>query len=211
MKTCFIRFPLASGMQKLRKLSNSEIAGRLRGSSAGANWSDERTETAKKLWADGLSASKIAALLGGVSRSAVIGKLHRLNLPDRGAAVARHNRSHSTKRKPTQTPTVAVASVSRVDKVRALVSDGLPIPPPAETDIPRIATVDLEPHHCRFPCVADVKKVGPYDPIFCGLKPHKGLPYCEIHARRAFQPPQPRPRPTFPMITAPVENEMEAA
>ena len=43
------------------------------------NWTDERVERLKKLWADGLSASQIAAQLGGVSRNAVIGKVHRLN------------------------------------------------------------------------------------------------------------------------------------
>ena len=47
------------------------------------SWTDERVERLKKLWADGLSASQIAAELGGVSRNAVIGKVHRLNLPGR--------------------------------------------------------------------------------------------------------------------------------
>src|SRR5436189_310715 len=49
-------------------------------------WTDERVELLKKLWADGLSASQIAAQLGGVSRNAVIGKVHRLNLPGRAKA-----------------------------------------------------------------------------------------------------------------------------
>ena len=42
------------------------------------SWTDERVELLKKLWADGLSASQIAAELGGVTRNAVIGKVHRL-------------------------------------------------------------------------------------------------------------------------------------
>ena len=50
------------------------------------NWTDERVEKLKKLWAEGLSASQIAAQLGGVSRNAVIGKVHRLNLPGRAKA-----------------------------------------------------------------------------------------------------------------------------
>src|SRR5690606_1268145 len=49
----------------------------------GMNWTDERVEKLKRLWAEGLSASQIAAQLGGVSRNAVIGKVHRLNLPGR--------------------------------------------------------------------------------------------------------------------------------
>ena len=47
-------------------------------------WTDERVETLRKLWAEGLSASQIAAQLGGVSRNAVIGKVHRLKLSGRG-------------------------------------------------------------------------------------------------------------------------------
>src|SRR4051812_31987684 len=50
------------------------------------NWTDERVERLTKLWAEGLSASQIAAQLGGVSRNAVIGKVHRLNLPGRAKA-----------------------------------------------------------------------------------------------------------------------------
>src|SRR5436309_13039421 len=47
------------------------------------NWTDERVEMLKKLWADGLSASQIAAELGGITRNAVIGKVHRLGLSGR--------------------------------------------------------------------------------------------------------------------------------
>src|SRR5450432_3230555 len=46
-------------------------------------WTDDRLELLKKLWADGLSASQIAAELGGVTRNAVIGKVHRLGLSGR--------------------------------------------------------------------------------------------------------------------------------
>src|SRR5438309_1124763 len=47
------------------------------------SWTDERVETLKKLWTDGLSASQIAAELGGITRNAVIGKVHRLGLSGR--------------------------------------------------------------------------------------------------------------------------------
>src|SRR3979411_1351286 len=46
-------------------------------------WTEERVELLKKLWADGLSASQIAAELGGITRNAVIGKVHRLGLSGR--------------------------------------------------------------------------------------------------------------------------------
>jgi GcrA cell cycle regulator len=49
------------------------------------SWTDERVGTLKKLWLDGLSASQIAKQLGGVTRNAVIGKVHRLGLSGRAA------------------------------------------------------------------------------------------------------------------------------
>src|SRR6478609_3569038 len=49
-------------------------------------WTDERVERLKKLWADGLSASQIAGELGGITRNAVIGKVHRLGLSGRAKA-----------------------------------------------------------------------------------------------------------------------------
>jgi GcrA cell cycle regulator len=51
------------------------------------SWTDERVETLKKMWGEGQSASQIAKELGGVTRNAVIGKVHRLGLSNRvGAA-----------------------------------------------------------------------------------------------------------------------------
>jgi len=64
-------------------------------------WTDERVESLKKMWGDGLSASQIAAELGGITRNAVIGKVHRLGLsgraksPSSGASRPRKPREHS--------------------------------------------------------------------------------------------------------------------
>ena len=49
-------------------------------------WTEERVELLKKLWAEGLSASQIAGRLGGVTRNAVIGKVHRLGLAGRATS-----------------------------------------------------------------------------------------------------------------------------
>ncbi|MFC0280079.1 GcrA family cell cycle regulator [Falsigemmobacter intermedius] len=49
-------------------------------------WTDERVETLKRMWGEGQSASQIAKELGGVTRNAVIGKVHRLGLSNRNAA-----------------------------------------------------------------------------------------------------------------------------
>ncbi|HUF86830.1 MAG TPA: GcrA family cell cycle regulator, partial [Thermohalobaculum sp.] len=50
------------------------------------SWTDERVEKLKELWAEGVSASQIAKTLGGVTRNAVIGKVHRLGLSNRASA-----------------------------------------------------------------------------------------------------------------------------
>ncbi|MCH8952599.1 MAG: GcrA cell cycle regulator, partial [Proteobacteria bacterium] len=50
------------------------------------SWTDDRVEKLKQLWGDGMSASQIAKALGGVTRNAVIGKVHRLGLSNRGTA-----------------------------------------------------------------------------------------------------------------------------
>ena len=50
------------------------------------SWTDERVELLKKMWGEGQSASQIAKELGGVTRNAVIGKVHRLGLSNRAGA-----------------------------------------------------------------------------------------------------------------------------
>src|SRR5262249_30439590 len=65
----------------------------------GMAWNDERVELLKKLWSDGLSASQIAGRLGGVTRNAVIGKVHRLGLSWRAttSSIKSHRRSARAK------------------------------------------------------------------------------------------------------------------
>jgi GcrA cell cycle regulator len=74
------------------------------------NWTDERVELLRKLWAEGLSASQIAAQLGGVSRNAVIGKVHRLKLSSRGRSTAAAPR---TRRRPQCPPWSRRSAASR--------------------------------------------------------------------------------------------------
>ncbi|WP_294620610.1 GcrA family cell cycle regulator [uncultured Roseovarius sp.] len=65
------------------------------------SWSDERVELLKKMWGEGQSASQIAKELGGVTRNAVIGKVHRLGLSNRSGSGAA---SDSAKAKPAAKP-----------------------------------------------------------------------------------------------------------
>src|SRR3954469_12301115 len=69
-------------------------------------WTDERVETLKKLWLEGHSASQIAKQLGGVTRNAVIGKVHRLGLSGR----ATPSQPQRTTFKAPRTPRPAIAA-----------------------------------------------------------------------------------------------------
>ena len=73
------------------------------------SWTDERVETLKKMWAEGQSASQIAKELGGVTRNAVIGKVHRLGLSNRATA---STAKAATKDKPSK-PAAAKAKPSK--------------------------------------------------------------------------------------------------
>lgn len=171
-------------------------------------WTDERVELLKKLWGEGLSASQIAGRLGGVSRNAVIGKVHRLGLS--GRATTSRMKSHRPRaRAAAAKRTTAKSRFATVGNpaLRALYHpDAEPFVPPAEELVIPLAerkTIQtLTECSCRWP-IGDPQMS---DFHFCGKPKVPGLPYCEFHARRAFQPPQPRRRerdtvePTTPAI-----------
>ena len=64
------------------------------------SWTDERVETLKKMWGEGQSASQIAKELGGVTRNAVIGKVHRLGLSNRAGSSTAATAKAAPKEKP---------------------------------------------------------------------------------------------------------------
>ncbi|WP_071672923.1 GcrA family cell cycle regulator [Nioella nitratireducens] len=68
------------------------------------SWTDERVELLKKMWGEGQSASQIAKELGGVTRNAVIGKVHRLGLSNRTAAAPAKSAPAATKEAPAAKP-----------------------------------------------------------------------------------------------------------
>lgn len=154
-------------------------------------WPDHQTELLRRYWREGLSASKIAGRIGGVTRNAVIGKAHRLGLPERGQSspTACKNRSIAmTLKRQSQKSTR-----ERVKTVVAKIdfdAEPLPADDPSDTARTRVTFSKLEPHHCRFP-IGDPKSA---DFGFCGCNKVHGLPYCEAHARRAYQPPKARIR-----------------
>lgn len=158
-------------------------------------WTDERVELLKKLWSDGLSASQIAGRLGGVTRNAVIGKVHRLGLSGRSQMTrspATRARVHiRTGRRPAKPKFATVGNQA----LRALYQpDAEPfVPEYEEIEIPlaqRKSLQDLTETSCRWP-IGDPQHD---DFHFCNGHKVPGLPYCEHHSRRAFQPPQQRRR-----------------
>ncbi|MGD9477761.1 GcrA family cell cycle regulator [Shinella sp. G-2] len=176
------------------------------------NWTDERVEKLKKLWSEGLSASQIAAQLGGVSRNAVIGKVHRLNLPGRAkaggtqtaarpkrpAAAAAPRPSNFTARpaapRAVARPTGNALPKEDMDADFDVQSERLPVPANGNgTVVPmsrKLELTQLTERTCKWP-------IG--DPLnddfhFCGNESPDNSPYCTYHQRLAYQPSAERRR-----------------
>jgi GcrA cell cycle regulator len=150
------------------------------------SWTDERVELLRKLWADGLSASQIAAELGGITRNAVIGKVHRLQLSGR----AKPSSSVPRIRKP-RASTGVMRPRMRFQGNTALAPDyareAAPDLDPIANVIPigpRVSITELNESTCRWP----VGDPGAEDFGYCGAKPKAGVVYCPYHARIAYQP-----------------------
>ena len=131
----------------------------------GKRWTDERLTQLKALRDDGLSAGEIAAELGGVTRNAVIGKLHRLGLFDwHGPRV---------KAKPIPAP--------KPKPQRTVAFSPIPKPPtaPVIDSTPRgkstVTLFELNSRNCHWPLDVD----------FCGADAVDGKPYCAHHHRIA--------------------------
>src|SRR5262245_43195697 len=149
-------------------------------------WNDKRVETLKRLWADGLSASQIAARLGGVTRNAVIAKVHRLGVAQRSSTPRFRRAARRSKlAPPSLTPQLARDERGRLELV--------PLPAPMAGDVARVSALDLLSTHCKWP-VGDPPEAGAAAPLFCGLVRVPGLPYCPDHCLRAYTTFGPRQR-----------------
>ena len=145
-------------------------------------WTDERVEMLKRLWLEGLSASQIAKQLGGVTRNAVIGKVHRLGLSGRATPSQPARPVFKAPRPPRPAHTPAPRRVE---------SQHVSAPPPVfYVEEPGSATVlTLGAHMCKWP----IGDPSTDDFTFCGRRSADG-PYCTEHARMAYQPQQARKR-----------------
>ncbi|SEK40890.1 GcrA cell cycle regulator [Roseovarius nanhaiticus] len=83
------------------------------------SWSDERVETLKRMWGEGQSASQIAKELGGVTRNAVIGKVHRLGLSNRNGGAGSAGASAASEAPASETPKPAPKPAAKPSKPAA--------------------------------------------------------------------------------------------
>lgn len=180
------------------------------------SWTDERVETLKTMWSEGKSASQIAKELGGVTRNAVIGKVHRLGLsnrvggPDRpedeeALAAFAEDPAPEPLQEPAAEPQPAASVTARVAPRETAPAvrpkpTGQPMPPqPSPSEISAEALANLAEVAKRArrlnlmqlterTCKWPVGDPATEDFWFCGLPAVPGKPYCETHVAVAFQP-----------------------
>jgi len=167
------------------------------------SWTDERIEQLKHHWMEGKSASQIASLLGnGVSRNAVIGKVHRLGLACRAKSPGH---SSSRPRPSASSPAAHRAAGPRLAPAAPRMTRGataLAIAPHALTEaepeafesvvVPmslRVTIVELKEAMCRWPLGDPASSEFRY----CGSPAASG-PYCGYHGSLAYQPAHERRR-----------------
>ncbi len=179
------------------------------------SWTDERVELLKKMWGEGQSASQIAKELGGVTRNAVIGKVHRLGLSNRAGgggsastakAEAKPKPAPKAKAEPKVQPKTepAVKPVSETKTTlparKQIIPAGQPLPPqPSANEISPEALAkvnEVEKKAKKISLMELTERTCKWpvgDPAtdnfwFCGLPVQQGKPYCEAHVGVAFQP-----------------------
>ena len=158
-------------------------------------WLDEaKVALLKQLYAEGHSASHIAARIGGVSRNAVIGKAHRLGLVGNAPLQRKMSQRSRSERNAIKKKRWRRPMSPRQNRVAELFASEPFAPAPEIIFIPeneRKTLVELGDRECRWP-LGD-----PKEPSFgfCGRPQEPGLSYCRGHAKVAYQPPVPRQRP----------------
>jgi len=152
--------------------------GKQKGEHGGA-WDEGRVARLRELLMRGKTAGQIAHALGNVTRSAVIGKVHRLglalNAETKSARDRRLDRARSSGKR-RQAPKQPAA-------IRVMIPE--PIPHRRADDVARKQLADLEPNDCKFP----VGDPGTPGFGFCASGRVPGLPYCAEHAARCYVAP----------------------
>ena len=139
------------------------------------NWNEEKVAKLKELWGKGSTASQIASIIGGVSRNAVIGKAHRLNLSSKiknRPSVSNQNSDNSYEER---TP---IQKRGRKSKFQSLI-----IEKDFEPENPK-QLEGLDENSCKWPVGHPEEK----NFYFCGRSSLKDFSYCKLHLLYAYQP-----------------------
>jgi len=139
------------------------------------SWNEEKVEKLKELWGKGSTASQIAEIIGGISRNAVIGKAHRLNLSSK---IKTRNVSSNQ-----NIDNSSEENSSKQRRVRKSKFQSLIIEKDFEPENPK-KLEELDESSCKWP-VGHPEEVSFY---FCGRSSLKDFSYCKLHLLYAYQP-----------------------
>ena len=139
------------------------------------SWTEQKVEKLKELWGKGNTANQIAEIIGGISRNAVIGKAHRLNLSAKIKSRGTLNNHNFNK--------LNTNASSTQKRIRKNHFKSLIIEKNFEPENPK-QLEELDESSCKWP-------IGHPDEnsfYFCGRSSLKDFSYCKLHLLYAFQP-----------------------
>ncbi len=139
------------------------------------SWTEEKVSKLKELWGKGNTASQIAEIIGGISRNAVIGKAHRLNL---SAKIKTRSAISNQKFEEAQENNNVKSKKSRRNKFKSLI-----IEKDFEPENPK-QLEELDENSCKWPIGHPNEKSF----YFCGRSSLKDFSYCKLHLLYAYQP-----------------------